>query len=205
MSKKKVSVQIEGRSYALITPDDAKYVHSVANEVTKNIRATAQSSKQLDTRDCAILAALNFCDDRNKAIKRTQEVVDKADKIIKQTNDLNKMCSEYKSKLTEAINDNTVLVKKIKELEAEVALLKNENESLKKESKSLKTEAQKNNSANKTNLQNSATNNAKLQPNQTSKMPNNLQNQPVVKNSKDDMQKGFAMQQCSLFEDNKNE
>lgn len=132
MTKKRVSVQIEGRNYALITSDDTKYVQGVAGEVIKRIRKAAQTGKQLDTRDCAILAALDFCDDRNKAIKRNKDVIDKADKIIKQTNDLNKMCGEYKEKLTESINENTRLVKRIKALEEQLATLARENEELKK-------------------------------------------------------------------------
>lgn len=85
MEKKRVSVQIEGRSYSLITTDDEKYVQKVANEVLSHIRKAAQSTKQLDTRDCAVLAALNFCDDRNKALKKNKDYVEKADKIIQQT------------------------------------------------------------------------------------------------------------------------
>ena len=37
MEKKRVSVQIEGRSYSLITTDDEKYVQKVANEVLSHI------------------------------------------------------------------------------------------------------------------------------------------------------------------------
>ena len=40
MEKKRVSVQIEGRSYSLITTDDEKYVQKVANEVLSHIRNT---------------------------------------------------------------------------------------------------------------------------------------------------------------------
>lgn len=72
-TKRKVSVQIEGRSYALITADDEKYVQGVADDVIAQIKKIVTSTNHLDTRDCAILAALNFCDDRNKwlaAIKR---------------------------------------------------------------------------------------------------------------------------------------
>ena len=94
MEKKRVSVQIEGRSNSLITTDDEKYVQKVANEVLSHIRKAAQSTKQLDTRDCAVLAALNFCDDRNKALKKNKDYVEKADKIIQQTNDLNRLCKE---------------------------------------------------------------------------------------------------------------
>lgn len=130
MTKKRVSVQIEGRNYALITTDDIKYVNGVAAEVVKHIRDTAQSSKQLDTRDCAVLAALDFCDDRNKALKRNKDFINKADKIIKQTNELNKSCTEYKEKLTEAINENTRLTKRVRILEKQLAELENENDRL---------------------------------------------------------------------------
>ena len=152
MEKKRVSVQIEGRNYALITSDDEKYVHTVADEVTKRIRKAAQQSKQLDTRDCAILAALDLCDDRNMAVKKNKAVVNKADQIISNTNELNKRCGEYKEKLTEAINENTRLVKRIKALEAQLISIAKENEKLKssgskseseKEQKQVKTTEEK--------------------------------------------------------------
>ena len=98
-TKRKVSVQIEGRSYALITADDEKYVQGVADDVIAQIKKIVTSTNHLDTRDCAILAALNFCDDRNKALRNKKECISKADKIIRQTNDLNKQCSEYKTRL----------------------------------------------------------------------------------------------------------
>lgn len=126
MTKKRVSVQIEGRSYAVITTEDEKYVQSVADDVIKHIRMAAQTSRNLDTRDCAILAALDFCDDRNKAVKRNKDVVAKADQIIKQAGDTNKSCKEYKERLAEAINENTAFVRKIKSLEGELEKLKAE-------------------------------------------------------------------------------
>lgn len=130
MTRKRISVQIEGRNYALITADDEKYVQSVATEVVKHIRKAAQNSKQLDTRDCAVLAALDFCDDRNKAVRKNKDFVEQADKIIRQTTDLNKMCAEYKEKLAESINENTKLVKKIKSLQEQLVNLAEENKKL---------------------------------------------------------------------------
>lgn len=137
MEKKRVSVQIEGRSYSLITTDDEKYVQKVANEVLSHIRKAAQSTKQLDTRDCAVLAALNFCDDRNKALKKNKDYVEKADKIIQQTNDLNRLCKEYREKLTEAMNDNTRLINNNKELEKRLAVLGHEVSQLKEKLESV--------------------------------------------------------------------
>lgn len=124
-NKRKVSVQIEGRSYALITADDEKYVQGVADEVISQIKEIVASSHHLDTRDCAVLAALNFCDDRNKALRNKKECISKADKIIRQTNDLNKQCSEYKTRLAEVINENTALTRKYKRLQKENEQLRN--------------------------------------------------------------------------------
>lgn len=131
MVKKRVSVQIEGRSYALITSDDEKYVESVAEEITNRIRKAAQSSKHLDTRDCAILVALDLCDDRNKAQKKNKDIVGKADKIIQNTNELSKSCKEYKERLAEAINENTSLTRRIRVLEEQLRVLSKENGELK--------------------------------------------------------------------------
>lgn len=131
MEKKRVSVQIEGRSYALITSDSEKYVQSVVEEVISRIRKVAQNSKHLDTRDCAILVAMDLCDDRNKSEKKNKEVIAKADKIIRQTNELNKNCGEYKDKLTDAINENTALTRRVKALKKENERLVREFEALK--------------------------------------------------------------------------
>ena len=44
-TKRKVSVQIEGRSYALITADDEKYVQGVADDVIAQIKNSAQAEE----------------------------------------------------------------------------------------------------------------------------------------------------------------
>lgn len=148
MEKKRISVQIEGRNYALISTDDEEYVKEVASEISDHIHQVAQHGKRLDTRDCAVLTALDMCDDRNKANRRIKEVVDKADKIIRQSNELNKSSKEYKDKLTEAINENTRLTKRVRALEDQLASLLRENENLKKSTDSRpedeKTRAERN-------------------------------------------------------------
>lgn len=115
-TKRKVSVQIEGRSYALITADDEKYVQGVADDVIAQIKKIVTSTNHLDTRDCAILAALNFCDDRNKALRNKKECISKADKIIRQTNDLNKQCSSTKPDLQRLLTKTLHLPANIKDL-----------------------------------------------------------------------------------------
>lgn len=143
MEKRRVAVQIEGRNYVVITTEDKSYVLGVAGEVTDSIRHAAQSGRNLDTRDCAIMAALDFCDDRHKAERRNKQLVDKADQIIRQSADLAKQCKEYKTKLADAINENTHLTKRIKALEEQLRVMLRENESLKKNTESAKNDSEK--------------------------------------------------------------
>ncbi len=150
MEKKRVSVNIEGRSYAVITTDDEDYVKQVAYEVSQAILRASRSAKQLEIRDCAILAALDFCDDRNKATRKNKDLVDKADQIIRQTTELNKQVQEskkqikdYRERLTDAINENTNLTKRIRALEDQLRALNKENERLKKAGESKKSDSEK--------------------------------------------------------------
>ncbi len=140
--KKRVSVQIDGRSYIVITEDDEEYVKGIAAEVSEGLLKASRSAKNLDVRDCAILVALDCCDDSKKEKRRNKELVVKADQIMQHTNELNKKCTDYKSRLTDAINENTRLSKRIRALEDQLRVLSKDNERLKKfESK--KTDAEK--------------------------------------------------------------
>ena len=97
----------------------------------------------MDTRDCAVLAALDFCDDRNKAERKNKEVVEKADQIIRQSAELGRQCSDYKAKLAAAINENTNLTKRVKALEEQLRVLLKENETLKKTAEPKQPDAEK--------------------------------------------------------------
>ena len=130
--KKRVSVQLDGRSYVVITEDDEEYVKGIAAEVSENLLKASRSAKNLDVRDCAILVALDFCDDSKKEKRRNRDLVEKADQIMQHTNELNKKCADYRSRLTDAINENTRLSKRIRALEEQLRVLNKDNERLRK-------------------------------------------------------------------------
>ena len=132
MAKKRVSVQIDGRSYVVITEDDEAYVTEIAESVSESLLRASRSGKNLDVRDCAILVALDYCDDSKKEKRRNRELIEKADQIMQHTNELNKKCTDYKSMLTDAINENTRLSKRIRALEDQLRVLSKDNERLKK-------------------------------------------------------------------------
>lgn len=130
--KKRVSVQLDGRSYVVITEDDEEYVKGIAAEVSENLLKASRSAKNLDVRDCAILVALDYCDDNKKEKRRNKELVVKADQIMQHTNELNKKCADYKGRLTDAINENTRLSKRIRALEEQLRVLNKDNERLRR-------------------------------------------------------------------------
>ena len=130
--KKRVSVQLDGRSYVVITEDAEEYVKGIAAEVSENLLKASRSAKNLDVRDCAILVALDYCDDSKKEKRRNKELVVKADQIMQHTNELNKKCADYKGRLTDAINENTRLSKRIRALEEQLRVLNKDNERLRR-------------------------------------------------------------------------
>lgn len=132
MAKKRVSVQIDGRSYVVITEDDEAYVTEIAESVSESLLRASRSGKNLDVRDCAILVALDYCDDSKKEKRRNRELIEKADQIMQHTNELNRKCADYRERLTDAINENTRLTKRIRALEDQLRVLNRDNERLKK-------------------------------------------------------------------------
>ena len=132
MAKKRVSVQIDGRSYVVITEDDEAYVTEIAESVSESLLRASRSGKNLDVRDCAILVALDYCDDSKKETRRNRELIEKADQIMQHTNELNRKCADYRERLTDAINENTRLTKRIRALEDQLRVLNRDNERLKK-------------------------------------------------------------------------
>ena len=143
MSKSRVSVVIDGRSYVLVTEDDEAYVNGVAKEVSEHLLRAASSSLALDERDCAILVALDFCDDCKKQQQRNRELVKKADVILRSNNELSHKVADYKNRLTDAINENTHLSQRIRALEDQLRVLNRENEKLRKLEQPKKPDAEK--------------------------------------------------------------
>ena len=82
MEKKRVSVQIEGRSYSLITTDDEKYVQKVANEVLSHIRKAAQSTSSLIPVIVRFLRHLTSAMTATRLLKRTKIMLKKPTKLF---------------------------------------------------------------------------------------------------------------------------
>ncbi|MBQ7133133.1 MAG: cell division protein ZapA [Ruminococcus sp.] len=66
MEKKKVTVFVAGQKLTLITTDSEKYVSDIAQKVDTTINSL-MSTSNMSREKCAVMAALDFCDDEAKA------------------------------------------------------------------------------------------------------------------------------------------
>lgn len=108
MEKKKVTVFVAGQKLTLITTESEKYVSDIANKVETTINSLFASSN-LSKEKCAVMAALDFCDDEAKA----------------------RAClNEVKEQIKDYIEDVAKLKAENEELKAEVARLEGEKKTL---------------------------------------------------------------------------
>lgn len=115
MDKNKVTVFVAGHKLTLLTNETEKYVTDIASRVDTAIN-TMFSTTNMSKEKCAVMAALDFCDDEHKA--RTS-------------------LNEVKEQIKDYIDDSTKLRAENEALKAEVARLKGEKEELLKSKKTM--------------------------------------------------------------------
>lgn len=115
MEKNKISVFVAGQKLTLITSDSERYVRDIASRVDTAINSMFTASN-LSREKCAVMAALDFCDDEAKSRASLNEV---------------------KEQIKDYIKDSQALRDEIEKLKAENEKLKSEKEELLKSKKTL--------------------------------------------------------------------
>lgn len=110
MDSKNVVIYVAGQRYSIRTKDTEEYVISTGEQVDMRIRGIQNDNPRLNRDACAILAALDYCDDMRKLSSRVD--------ILRE---------QVKDYLADSEN-----------LRSEIASLKTENEKLKEELRALK-------------------------------------------------------------------
>lgn len=118
MDSKNVIIYVAGQRYSIRTKDTEEYVISTGEQVDMRIRGIQNDNPRLNRDACAILAALDYCDDMRKLSSRVD--------ILRE---------QVKDYLADS-----------EKLRSEIASLKSENEKLKEELRALKEK--KNNQSN---------------------------------------------------------
>ncbi len=108
MEKNKITVYVASQKLTLITTESEKYVNDIANKVDTMINSLFTSTNMSKER-CAIMAALDFCDDEAKAKMALAKV---------------------KEQIKDYIDDSAKLRAENEELKAEIEKLKARNNEL---------------------------------------------------------------------------
>lgn len=104
MEKKKITVFVAGQKLTLITTESEKYVTDIAQKVDTAINSLFSSSN-MSREKCAVMAALDFCDDEAKSRIAINEIKEQIKDYIEDSAKLRK--------------ENAELLEKIEKLESE--------------------------------------------------------------------------------------
>ncbi len=115
MEKNKITVFVAGHKLTLITEESEKYVTDIASKVETAINSLFSASN-MSKEKCAVMAALDFCDDEFKSRAALNEI---------------------KEQIKDYIEDSSKLRAENEELKAEIIKLKGEKEELLKSKKTM--------------------------------------------------------------------
>ncbi len=131
MAENKVTVYVGGRRFNLVSSESEEYVKKIAKNVNDRLGVIAKTYSQLDARGCAVMAALDFADDEQRALGKKAELVHQANKILHQADKHSKQIIELKKQ-------NSALEQEKDELNAQIEELKKANSNLTRQYNELK-------------------------------------------------------------------
>lgn len=115
MEKKKISVFVAGQKLTLITTESEKYVSTIASKVDTAINSMFTSSN-MSKEKCAVMAALDFCDDEAKARAALNELKEQIKDYIKDSETLRQENDALKSEIEKLKSEKEELLKSKKTL-----------------------------------------------------------------------------------------
>ena len=110
MEKKNVVIYVAGQRFSIATGDTEEYVIGIGQKVDVMIKGIAKDNPRFNRDACAILTALNFCDDETK-LRQMMEVLREQVKDYINSNDAlrteNSILKEEISRLRKALDEKT--------------------------------------------------------------------------------------------------
>ncbi len=123
MEKKKVTVFVAGQKLNLITSDSQKYVTDIASKVDTAIMSMFTSSN-MSREKCAVMVALDLCDDEAKLRQAMNEVKEQVKDYIVDISSLKAENAELKAEIEKLKNEKNELINSKKTLIASAVDIK---------------------------------------------------------------------------------
>ncbi len=125
MEKKKVTVFVAGQKLNLITTESEKYVTDIAQKVDTAVNSMFTSSN-MSREKCAVMAALDFCDDEAKARvalnelkEQIKDYIEDSSKLRAENEELKAEIEKLKAEKQELLNSKKTLVASAVEIKKE--------------------------------------------------------------------------------------
>lgn len=212
MDKNRVTVYVGGRRLVLVSSDSEENIQKIAQRVNERFDAVTRAYPQLDARGCAVLTALDFADDEQKALGKKAELVHQADKILKQADKHSKLIIELKRKNAEIEKQYDLLMEQYEDLKKKNSNLTTQYNELKKFlDKQVAVASSLDKNEIKANVKQATEKAPQKSPQKppkqvnSGKKPEIKTEEPVNKQNPQTVvqEEVMSMQQYSLFEDNK--
>lgn len=123
MEKTKVTVFVAGQKLTLITTDSEKYVLDIAQKVDTTVNSLLNSSN-MSREKCAVMAALDFCDDEVKARAQLSVLKEQIKDYIEDSSKLRAENEELKIRIEKLENEKKELITSKKTLVASAVEIK---------------------------------------------------------------------------------
>ena len=125
MEKNKVTIFVAGQKYNLVTADSEKYVTDIASKVETRINSLL-SQTSMSKEKCAVMAALDFCDDEAKAREALAQVkeqikdyIEDSAKLRAEIDTLKAQVEKLEAKNQEILNSKKTIIATGAEIKAE--------------------------------------------------------------------------------------
>lgn len=125
MEKNKITVFVSGHKLTLITEESEKYVTDIASKVETTINSLFSASN-MSKEKCAVMAALDFCDDEFKSRMILNEVKEQVKDYIEDTAKLRAENEALKAEIEKLKGEKEELLKSKKTMIASAVEIKKE-------------------------------------------------------------------------------
>ena len=109
MEKEKIDVVIGGLPYTLVSDDTPEYIAGIAADVDAKITTLLRDYPRISTTQAAVLAALDFCDERRKSAGSSDNLRAQIKDYLEDSNRLRQEVDEARREIDRLKHELTAL------------------------------------------------------------------------------------------------